>query len=284
MPDEEGTVVNSEVVTDTTATGATTEETNQSEASESLPVEDDSTEETEESSDTDSGEEDVQDDSDDTDSEDKPKKGADARKEQLNKEIRDLVAEKNELLAERNQIRQSVEAANADAYKPASVDELLETVNPDTGDYYNRLEAQLEAMRQEQEVERYNNRVADAQIGIQYEAKRALDEFPMFDKDSPDYNAEVASEVDKVLEGILEIDPKTKQVVGSRLSVYQLYKSFAAAAKANAVKAETKAQKNVESMLKNADPTTGGKGQTKSFESMSLSEQEAYLKRKGYDI
>lgn len=284
MPDEEGTVVNTEVVTDTTAAGATTEETNETVASESVPVEDDSAVETDESGDADSSEDVVPADSEETDTEDKPKKGADARKEQLNKEIRDLVAEKNELLAERNQIRKTVEAANADAYKPASVDDLLETVNPDTGDYYNRLEAQLEAMRQEQEVERYNNRVADAQIGIQYEARRALEEFPLFDKDSPEYNAEVASEVDKVLEGILEIDPQTKQVVGSRLSVYQLYKSFAAAAKANAVKAETKAQKNVESMLKNADPTTGGKGQTKSFESMSLSEQEAYLRRKGYDI
>src|SRR5690606_34821861 len=117
-------------------------------------------------------------------------------------------------------------------------DELLEQVNPDTGEYYNRLEAQFEAMRQEREVEKYNNQVADTRLALGHESQKALQDFPMFDETSEEYNAELAKEVDQVLAQSLRFDERTGQVIGSAISPYQLYKSYAMAAKQSAAKAE----------------------------------------------
>lgn len=279
MPDEEGTpVVNEVAVPDAAPTESTTAETNSAAADE--PAEQSTDPSTQEPSDADHADESTDseesDAADDTNTE-QPKKGADARKEQLNNEIRDLVAQ-------RNALRHEVEQINAEAYKPASVDELLEQVNPDTGDYYNRLEAQLEAMRQEREVEKYNTQIAESRLTLQTETQRALQDFPMFDQQSPDYNADVAQEVDAILQGVLELDPKTNQVIGSRISVYQLLKSYAKAAEANARKAEIKAQRNAEKQLTNADPTPGGAGKTKAFNELSTAEMAARLRKLGHDV
>lgn len=279
MADEEAasTVVNESAVTDTAATESTTEETVSSQAD----TQDEVSQETEVTE---------QSETEETDAE-QPKTRADARKEQLNgqiedanREIRDLVAQKREIFAQREQLRQEVEQSISQAYKPATAEELLEQVNPDTGEYYNRLEAQLESLRQEREVERYVNQVSSAQQSIQYEAQQALSEFPMFDETSPEYNREIAAEVDAILAKSLQFDPNTGQVIGSTISPYQLYKSHAVAAKASALKAETTAQRNVEKMLNNSDPTTGGKGTTVPFEKMSLAQQEKYLRDKGHDV
>ena len=290
--EEANEVVNTEAVETAAPTESTTEENNESTVDESTDSQEETTTEDEQSTD-----EEV------TDTE-QPKKGAEARIDQLQKEIdgyKSQLEDPNravrDKVAERNTLRTQVEQTNAQVYQAATVDQLLETVNPETGDYFNRLEAQIEAMNQERKIERYNNQVSDSLFTIESEAQNALKDFPMFDSDSPEFNRDVALEVAELLEASLirdkrvpEIDPETGQptgkgaIIGSRISPYKLYKSHAAAAKANAVKAETQAQKNVETMLKNADPTTGGKGLLKSFDQMSLKEQEAHLRKQGHDV
>ena len=227
--------------------------------------------ESEESDDEEAGEETESDESDEQTEEDKseesteeqPQSKAEKRKEQLNTEIRDLVAE-------RNRIRQEVESLNGQVYQPASVDKLLETENPDTGDYYTRVEAQLEAMRQEREVERYNNQVTEARLQLQSETAKALREFPMFDETSSEYDKDAAQDAYELIEpnlirdpNVPEIDPTTGQptgrgvVIGSRVSPYTIIKKLAGSTSRASTRSQVKAQKATETMLRNADPSPG---------------------------
>lgn len=175
-----------------------------------------------------------------------PRGKAEDRKQQLNTEIRDLVAQ-------RNAIKSEVERLNSEVYQPSSEQDLLGQINPETGEYFNSLEAKVTAMEQRQEIERYNNQVADAQLTLSSEATRALSDFPMFDANSPDYKPEIAAGVDQILGQNLIFDPNTKQVVGSNISPYQLYKTVAEAARLSAVNGQIAGQKATEKMLANAD-------------------------------
>lgn len=175
---------------------------------------------------------------DETETQDKPNKAED-RKAQLNSEIRDLVAQ-------RNTLRTEVEKANAEVYQPASVDDLTEQGMTD-------IEAKVEAMRQEREMEKYNNQVAEAQLTIGHESQRVLNDFPMFDPDSQSYDKELATEASELLQANLVIDPNTNQVIGSNVSPYQLYKTLARASGISAVKGQIKGQADTEKQLANVD-------------------------------
>lgn len=269
-------VVNSAPAANADTTVATTDETASSTADNAASA-DESTQDTTEAEQTDESTDSEESDAEADTQADEPKKGADARKEQLNTEIRDLVAQ-------RNVLRQEVERINAQVYQPATVEDLLNQENPATGEYYNRLEAEVESMRQERDVEKYNNHVAESRLTMTTEAQRALSDFPMFDQSSPDYDGEVAAEIDAILPSLLEFDPNTGQLIGSKVSIYQLYKSHAKAADAKARKAEITAQRNAEKQLSNADKVTGGKGTTKPFDKLSTTEMASYLRKKGHDV
>ncbi|RYF61367.1 MAG: hypothetical protein EOO27_02340 [Comamonadaceae bacterium] len=294
--EESTTAVNDSAVQDTGTTESATVENNSSEvegneSTDQVESKDESEDQGEQSS-----EEEINDDSDatDTQDDDQQQSKGDKRKEQLNTEIRDLVAE-------RNQLRKEIEHANAVAYKPAGVDELIEQTNPDTGENYSRLEAQLESMRQEREVERYNSQVSESVFTLNQDINRVISDFPMFDPtNKKEFDPEVAQEVYQMLEDSLirdpnvpEIDPSTGQptgkgiVIGSNLkSPYKLYQSHAKAAQASARKAEIQGQRNAEKMMSNVDNTSGSQGKVtaKPFENLTPAQMREQLRAKGHDF
>ena len=273
---DEAPVVNEPVVADTTPTDSTPVETASSEVVDEFdglgdvslidpqPVKevtdskaevetkeskDEESKETEESKEADTDE------ATETDTDPQPQGKAEERKQQLNNEIRDLVSQ-------RNAIRAEVEKANAEVYQPATDEELLGQVNPETGEYYNSLEAKVAAMQQQQEYDKYNSQVAEAQLTLGSEAQRSLRDFSMFDENSKDYNKELAAQADEILGANLIKDPNTGQIVGSHTSPYTIYKTIASAYSIAGAKAQGKAQKATETMLANADtssnsPNTG---------------------------
>lgn len=209
-----------------------------------------------------------------------PQTKGEKRKDSLNTEIRDLVSQ-------RNQIRDEIEQMNSQVYQAASVDDLLDQENPDTGENYSRLEAQVEMMRQQQELRNFNDKVADFQFTMNQEINRVLSDFPMFDpQNKEEYNEQVAKDVYQNLVDSLQIDPNTGQIIGSTLkSPYKLYQSYANAAQSSARKGELKGQRNAERMMTNVDHSTGGQGKSsKSFNELSASEMREELRRKGHDI
>lgn len=176
---------------------------------------------------------------DETPAEDKPQGKAEERKAQLNSEIRDLVAQRNALKTE-------VEKANAEVYQPATEDELV-----DSG--MTQLEAKVEAMRQQQEMEKFNTQVAEAQLTIASESDRVLRDFPIFNPDSEQYDKELAQEAAGHLESMLVIDPNTQQVIGSNGSIYQYYNTLARASGISVAKGQIQGQKDTQQMLANTD-------------------------------
>jgi hypothetical protein len=187
----------------------------------------------------------------------KPPTKGETRKSELNSEIRDLVAQ-------RNQLRTEVEKINEEVYKPATEEELVE-------DGMSEVEAKVEVMRQEREVEKYNERVAEAQLTINTESQRVLQDFPMFRQfepgtetmdpktgeisgtPNPAYDAELAGEAAQLLQANLITDPNTGQVIGSNVSPYQLYKTLARASGISTVKGQEKGQAAIQEQLANAD-------------------------------
>lgn len=216
-------------------------------------------------------------DDDESEEQEKPQGKGEQRKEQLNTEIRDLVAQ-------RNHLKQQVEQLNQQAYQVPSEQDLQDQINPDTGEYYTALEAKLIRMEQQQQLRDFTERVTEAQMTISTEAERALKDFPMFDSSSPDYDPEIAQQADAVLQQNLVVDPNTGQIVGSRISPYQLYKSYDVATKASQRKAQIQGQKSVEKMMAASTPTTGGRGTERTFSKMSLQEKAEYLRKKGHDV
>jgi outer membrane murein-binding lipoprotein Lpp len=180
-------------------------------------------------------------DTEETTEEDSEQSPAEQRKAQLNTEIRDLVTQRRELM-------QEVEQLNAQVYAPQSVDDIM----AETGQ--SQAEARITAMEQRQELSDYNNRIAEAQLVIGTESERVLNDFPMFNPDSPQYKADVATQAAELLKSNLLYDQNTGQIIGSNISPYQLYKTIASANQASAVENQIKGQRNAERMLSAADP------------------------------
>jgi hypothetical protein len=182
---------------------------------------------------------------------DKPTK-ADERKAQLNQEIRDLVSQRNAIKAE-------VTKATGEVYQPATENDLVDEGMSVT-------EAKVEAMRQQLEVRDYNERVAEAQLTLGSESLRVMNDFPIFNPDSDQFDQELAEEAASLLESNLirdpnvpEIDPETGKptgnglIIGSNVSPYKFYKTLARASGISATKGQLKGQQAHQEMLANAD-------------------------------
>lgn len=180
-----------------------------------------------------------------TDAEDtadeQPLSAADERKQQLNTEIRDLVTQ-------RNSLRQEVERINGQVYGARTPEQIMEE------DGLDDVRAEMKSMREERELQAYNERVSEAQLVIGTESQRVIQDFPMFNPDSPEYKPAVAEQAAQLLRQSLEIDPNTNQVVGSTVSPYQLYQTIASANQVSAVENQIAGQKATEQMLASAEP------------------------------
>jgi hypothetical protein len=181
---------------------------------------------------------------------------------------------------EANELRQQLEAIKAKESQVATEQELLNEVNPETGDYYTIAEAERAARLQYNETaqqqyaqERYQLEVQQNQQKIQSEAQQALGEFPELDSQSDKFDAEIAAEYEQALSQALILDQQGVPI-GAYMSPYQLAKSIAGPAKRAAEKAkalgQAEAQKATSRMLASADSAPSAssakpKGQTDPF-------------------
>lgn len=239
----------------------------------------------------------------------KPKSGAEKRKQQLEGDIEQLKKENGidpsteirDLVAARNALRELNEAKQREA-QIATEQELLGQVNPETGQPYTVQEAErisrayaLEKAQETASWERYQLEVRNNQVALGSEAQKAIEEFPMFDPQSDQYNPEVAAQVDGILEqsliyemdeqGNVVVDQQGQPVViGSHISPYQLYKTYHDATSVNSTADQIKGQKAVEKMIASADSAPNAPSAEKSFNKMSVTEKQEYLRKKGHDI
>lgn len=284
--DEESTAVNQAEVVDTSTTEsaavANDESTDLFDAmDDELGLESDNSEEEEAIIDDSEESEESEDTADKTESNqtEEPEAGekeptaADRRKEQLNTEIRDMVAERNRIAQELEQARQLASQLQAtqqqEESQPQTVEGYLEQVNPDTGEYYTPQEAklalmdrQLERLQVERQQERHVAEVRQKQSQLLSEAQRVVTDFPQFNPESPQYNEALAKRLDRILEGNLIYDPVTNQPVGSHTPIYEIYKTYSDSIQSGSLTGAEQQRKATAKMLKNAD-VVGGSGDFK---------------------
>lgn len=289
--DEESTAVNQAEVVDTSTTESAAVANNESTdlfdaMDDELGLESDKSEE-EEAIIDDSGEEtegsDEQSDSEkpETAAEEKEPTAADRRKEQLNTEIRDMVAERNRIAQELEQARQlasQLQATQQEESQPQTVEDYLDQVNPDTGEYFTPQEAklalmdrQLERLQVERQQERHVAEVRQKQSQLLSEAQRVVTDFPQFNPESPQYNEALAKRLDRILEGNLIFDPVTNQPVGSHTPIYEIYKTYSDSIQSGSLTGAEQQRKATAKMLKNAD-VVGGSGDFKADKKSAFEE------------
>lgn len=153
------------------------------------------------------------------------------------------------LANENRELKERIEKINAEVYRPQTAEELVEEgLSPEM--------AEVRALKQTLEVQAYNNQVIEAQTAISEEAGRVLQDFPMFDPDSPEYQEDLAADAAQALQRVLITDPNTGQLVGAHLSPYQIYKPIADAYKKSSIAGQIKGQKATEKMLASVDAPT----------------------------
>lgn len=207
--------------------------------------------------------------------EDKPK-GAEDRKEQLNKDIdqskKDLGIDPNteirDLVSARNALRDVVSQATSEAYDVKTEKTLADEINPETGEKYTSIEAKVEAMAQEAAMSKYNAEVVDRQLVLGQESMQVLQDFPIFNSSSDQYDKELAQEAAELLDANLIRDDNVPEigsdgkptgrgmVIGATVSPYRLYKTLARASGISAAKGQIKGQQDTEEQLANVDAPT----------------------------
>lgn len=166
---------------------------------------------------------------------------AEARKEQLNNEIRDLVAK-------RNQARSEIEAINAKTYQAATPEELIEQGQ-------DPAIARVMALEQRQQIAEYNAQVTDLNANLSVESLQVLNDFPMFNPDAPEYDAALAQRAATVYQKVagIETDPQTGLIVSANALPYEIYKAFAETHTASVQSGQVNGQRAAERMLAATD-------------------------------
>lgn len=187
------------------------------------------------------------------------KTGAERRKEQLNSEIRGLVAQKNALREET--VRLVKEKYGTQPSSQAKTeDELVNTINPATGDYYTRAEAQaeitknrLDQLERERQSEIFANQIADSRFAMEQEATKVVHDFPMFDPQSDQYDKELAPEAAKIISGAIETDPQTGMQISCKISIYDFYSLLAKATESAKKQGEITGREAAQKMMGSVD-------------------------------
>ena len=86
-----------------------------------------------------------------------------------------------------------------------------------------------------------------------------IKDYPIFDPESDQYNPELTAAADEIMQSSLIVDDNTGQVIGSRLSPYQVYSAIAKAKASGDVAGKTSGRKAALDMMNNADVSSSAK-------------------------
>lgn len=166
---------------------------------------------------------------------------AEKRKEDLNREIR-------ELNATRNQLRNDVATENAKYYQAPTAEELIaQGTDP--------VEARFKALEQRTEVAEYTAHVSDLNANLNQQSLQVLADFPIFDPKSSDYNEAIAAQANTLYKQVsgAQTDENTGLVNNINVMPYQIYKTIADTFQASAESGAVAGQRSAEKMLAAAD-------------------------------
>lgn len=176
--------------------------------------------------------------------EEAPKKGAEARKAELQNEIRTLVSQ-------RNNLRTEVETKNAEQYRPQTAAELVELGS-------DPVLAEIQALRQENQMSAFNQHVTETNANLNTESLQLMADYPVFDSRSDQYNEALAGQVNSLYQKVagIQTDQKTGLITNVQTLPYDFYKSFAEIHAAGSQNGQVKGQQAAEKMLAAAETTS----------------------------
>jgi len=164
-----------------------------------------------------------------------------------------------QLANERNQLKAELEQLKAREAQFAQEQNLINEVNPETGEYYTPQEIERIAWQQARETQaqqvaeqRYQLEVQQNQQTIDSELAKAYQDFPELAPESNTPLSQMATE--RVVKALARAEDGT--VIGAYDSPYEILKTIAEATKANAAQYEANAQRATEKMLANVDPSS----------------------------
>lgn len=174
---------------------------------------------------------------------------------------------------ENRELKRQYEELQARQAQFATEQQLLDQINPETGEYYTTDEvariAHFQRLQQQQErtqQEAYQMQVRMSQNQLLEDGEKALRDFPMFDASSDKFDPELSALVDPILQANAITDPNTGEVLGMRVSPYTLLKTYHDALSRNSHKEQTigraEAQRATEKMLANVDHAGSASGAT----------------------
>lgn len=189
------------------------------------------------------------------------------------------------LANENRELNRQIAELQAKQAQFANEQDLLNEINPDTGDYYTPQEVERMSWQQQREAmaERTKQEIQQLQIqqtqqAISGEAQEVVNQFPLLNPDSKEFNQDIATKFDDLLAdnlifalpdgrtatgSILKangIDPSTQTLVGANISPYKLAKTisdaYMGARSQGEVLGQANAQRAAERMASNADPSS----------------------------
>lgn len=195
-----------------------------------------------------------------------------------------------QLANQNRELRQQLEQLQARQAQVANEQNLLDQVNPETGDYYTPQEveriARFEANKAENERLSQQQQQLQVQMNQQTlatEADQALRDFAMFDADNKDaYKQELASLADDLLGDALFMDDQ-QNVLGSKVSPHKLYKTVATAYEQGVRDGQLKGQKATQQMLSQVDSPSSAPVKRTPAEEAYMSPGD-YAKAKGLEV
>jgi len=283
MAKEDATAANDAVVADTTTTDSAPVE-NESSVTADNALDDDAFDDIDDEVATDK-----ETDSDDSDEEQSTKEPnaedteTEAQPQEGDKPLTTKSENRFQKLANENrELKEQLQRLNSQETQVAAEQQLLQEVNPETGEYYTPQEAErmarAQALEQSQQTiaqERYNLQVQQNQQTILSEVQQVV-ELPIFNPTAKEFNPQLTAQYEDILsENTLYqardgntytakqlmqagVDLNTQAVlVGSNISPLKLAKLIADSTQANQAKIQAEAQRSTERMLANADIPAG---------------------------
>lgn len=154
------------------------------------------------------------------------------------------------LANENRQLRQQVEALNAQFYEPQTAEQLQEQGLDET-------QAQIEALRQQQAINQANQHITSLNSDINMESVQVMHDFPIFDPDSKEFNKDFAAMVNQeyMAASGMTTDQNTGLITQARVLPYDFYKSYARTYEMGMKKGSVKGQSDYKKTANAADVT-----------------------------
>lgn len=161
-------------------------------------------------------------------------------------------------------LRDEVEALRARQAQFAQEQELLDQVNPDTGEFYtpeevariarfNTNQAEIARMQQQEVQLRTEMSLSE----IRNDAEQALKDFPMFDETSPEFNQDLYNQVEPLLQAAI-IRDQNGNFAGYHYLPSTVLKTVADSISFGKTQGQVMRQRSQDSMRGNADVIGGG--------------------------